>query len=189
MLTAAAAVAASPAFAEECRIGPPPHQKGPLVWMDMDQVELDAAYDQLFYAPFFRLESLKRFASNSEIARSRVGKPRREAYGPTEFEKLDIYRTNRPNAPIFVFIHGGAWLGEEAKDYGFPAELFVNAGATFVALDFVAIDEAGGDLRVTADQVRRGVAWVYKNAASFGGDPNRFYIAGIRASHWCRRSQ
>ena len=114
MLAAAAAMGASRAFAEECRIGPPPHQKGPLVWMDMDQVELDAAYDQAFYAPLAP-EFMKRRASNSEIARSRVGQPRREAYGPTEFEKLDIYRANRPNAPIFVFIHGGAWLGEEAK--------------------------------------------------------------------------
>jgi hypothetical protein len=124
--------------------------------MGMDQAELDAAYDQVFYAPL-KLESLKRLASNSEIARSRAGQPRREAYGPTQFEKLDIYRTNRPSAPIFVFIHGGAWLGEEAKDYGFPAELFVNAGANFVALDFIAIGKAGGDLRVMAKQVRRGV--------------------------------
>jgi arylformamidase len=29
-----------------------------------------------------------------------------------------------------------------------------------------------------ADQVRRGVAWVYKNAKSFGGDPNRIYVSG-----------
>jgi arylformamidase len=129
---------------------------------------------------------LKRLASNSEIARSRVGQPRREAYGPTEFEKLDIYRTNRPSAAIFVFIHGGAWLGEEAKDYGFPAELFVNAGVNFVALDFIAIVKAGGDLRVMADQVRRGVAWVYKNAASFGGDASRFYIGGHSSGgHLC----
>jgi len=34
-----------------CQLGPLPHQKGPLVWMDMDQIELDAAYDQRFYAP------------------------------------------------------------------------------------------------------------------------------------------
>lgn len=26
-----------------CQLGPSPHQKGPLVWMDMDQIELDAA--------------------------------------------------------------------------------------------------------------------------------------------------
>ena len=29
-----------------------------------------------------------------------------------------------------------------------------------------------------ADQVRRAVAWVHKNAASFGGDPKRLYISG-----------
>jgi arylformamidase len=185
MLATAAAMAASPAFAEECHIGPPTHEKGPLVWMGMDQVELDAAYDQAFYAPL-RLEILKRHASISESVRARLGQPRRESYGPTEDERLDIHPTQRPNAPIFVFIHGGAWLGGEAKDFAYPADLFVNAGAHYVALDFIAIGKAGGDLRVMADQVRRGIAWTYKNAASFGGDPNRLYIGGHSSGgHLC----
>jgi arylformamidase len=114
MLVTAAAMTASPALAEDCRIGPPAHEKGPRVWMDLDQVELDAAYDQALYAPL-RLEVLKRLASNSELVRARLGQPRRESYGPSEFEKLDIYLTQRVNAPIFVFIHGGAWLGGEAR--------------------------------------------------------------------------
>src|SRR5262249_41093661 len=110
----------------------------------------------------------------------------RETYGPTEVEKLDIYRTSRSNAPIFVLIHGGAWLGGEAKNFGFPAELFVNAGAHFVALDFVAIGPARGDLGVMADQVRRAVAWVYKHAAEFGGDASRLYIGGHSSGgHLC----
>jgi len=178
-------MAASPASPEDCRIGPPPHDKGPPVWMGLDQVELDAAYDQAFYAPL-RLQILKRLASNSELTRARLGPPRRESYGPTEVEKLDIYSAKRANAPIFVFIHGGAWLRGEAKDYGYPAELFVNAGTHFVALDFIAIEKAGGDLRVMADQVRRGIAWTYKNASSFGGDPSRFYIGGHSSGgHLC----
>ena len=185
VLASAAAMAASPASPEDCRIGPPPHDKGPPVWMGLDQVELDAAYDQAFYAPL-RLQILKRLASNSELTRARLGPPRRESYGPTEVEKLDIYSAKRANAPIFVFIHGGAWLRGEAKDYGYPAELFVNAGAHFVALDFIAIEKAGGDLRVMADQVRRGIAWTYKNASSFGGDPSRFYIGGHSSGgHLC----
>ena len=37
-----------------------------------------------------------------------------------------------------------------------------------------------------ADQVRRGIAWTYKNASSFGGDPGRFYIGGHSSGgHLC----
>jgi arylformamidase len=145
--------------------------------MNLDQVELDAAYDQTFYAPLGR-QITRRNASNSELVRQRLGAPQRVAYGPTDPEKLDIYRTNRAKAPIFVFIHGGAWLGGTAADHAYPAEMFVKAGAHFVVLDFVAIGAANGDLRVMADQVRRGIAWTYKNAASLGGDPDEFYIGG-----------
>ena len=108
---------------------------------------------------------------NSDFDAARIGAPQRVAYGPTEIEKLDIYRTNRANAPIFIFIHGGNWLVGSAKQYGYPAEMFINAGAHYVALDFISVKEAGGDLSVMAAQIRGGIAWVYKNAASFGGDP------------------
>ena len=64
--------------------------------------------------------------------------------------------------------------------------MFVNAGAHYVALDFIAVKEAGGDLGVMAAQVRRAIAWVYKNAASFGGDPERIYIGGHSSGgHLC----
>ena len=99
---------------------------------------------------------------------------------------LDIYRTKQKNAPIFVFIHGGAWLGGAAKDYGYPAEMFVNTGAHYVAIDFIAIKEAGGDLSVMAKQVRRAVAWVHNNAEKFGGDPSRLYVGGHSSGgHLC----
>ena len=101
VLGAAAVLAATPALAEECHIGPPAHAEGPRVWLDLDQVELDAAYDQSVYAPLGR-QILARQESNSELTRQRLGPPRREAYGPTEIEKLDIFRTKRPKAPIFT---------------------------------------------------------------------------------------
>jgi arylformamidase len=185
MLTATAAVAATPALADACPVGPPAHEKGPLVWRDMDQVELDAAYDQRVYAPMID-QIQQRRASNSEAARARIGAPLRVSYGPSEAEKADIYRTKRAKAPVFVFIHGGAWLGGEAKNYGDSAELFVNAGAHYIALDFIAIRAAGGDLRVMANQVRSGIAWAYKNIASYDGDPDHFYVGGHSSGgHLC----
>jgi arylformamidase len=154
-----------------------PRGKGPLVWLNMDQKELDDAYDQSVWAPNQRHISKRRDLTN-ERTLARIGPPERVAYGPTEIEKLDVYKTKRANAPIQVFIHGGAWRSGSARGSASYAETFINAGAHYVALDFVAVQNAGGSLMTVADQVRRAVAWVYKNAASFGGDPNRLYISG-----------
>ena len=154
-----------------------PNVKGPRVWLDMDQKELDDAYDQTVYAPNQKLLALRRAAA-SKATLARLGEPMRLAYGPTEIEKLDIYKTSRPNAPVNVYIHGGAWRNGQAKDFAFPAEVFINAGAHFVVVDFVQITETGGDLMPMVGQVRSALAWVYKNAASFGGDADRIYITG-----------
>ena len=54
----------------------------------------------------------------------------------------------------------------------------MRAGAHWVGLDFDGVEGTNGDLLPMADQVRRAVAWVYKNAKSFGGDPNRIYVSG-----------
>ena len=150
--------------------------KGPRVWLDMDQKELDDAYDQAVYAPNSEQVALRRNV-NSAAVRARL-KPQRLAYGPTEIEKLELYITQAPNAPVMVSIHGGAWRAGAAKDNAEAADLFVNAGAHLAVLDFVNVTDAGGSLFPMVEQVRRGVAWVYQNAKSFGGDPSRVYICG-----------
>ncbi len=147
------------------------------VFLDYDQKALDDAYDQAVYAPN-RDQVLARLAYASELVRKRIGAPERYRYGDAEIEGLDVYRTKKAGAPINVFIHGGAWRAGLARDYGFPAEMMVNAGANFVALDFNNVLETGGDLMKMAEQVRRGIAWAWKNATSFGGDPDRLYVSG-----------
>src|SRR5262245_38161251 len=179
MLGTAATMVTTAAFAEGCPVGPPQHHKGPLVFMDYDQVELDASYDQVYYEPLIARVS-QRLDSNSDGTRARIGAPQRAAYGPTEIEKLDIYRTSRPNAPVFVFIHGGNWRVGSAKQYGYPAEMFINAGAHYVALDFIAAKEAGGDLgrwRRRYGEVSRGstrmprASVAIRNVSSSGAIP------------------
>ncbi len=84
--------AATPSlFAQQQRIGPPAHTKGPKVYLDYDQVELDSVYDQASYAPNMR-QITERWASNSEIFRTRWGVPARFSYGTGSSEKLDVYR-------------------------------------------------------------------------------------------------
>jgi arylformamidase len=153
--------------------------------MDLDQVELDSAYNQSEYAPMIG-QILQRYASRSAEVRSRLGEPKRFSYGPTPIEALDVFPARMPNAPVFVFVHGGAWRSGEARDYAFAAELFVAAGVNFVVLDFVSVDAASGDISVMARQVRNAIAWTYKNATTFGGDPSRFYVGGHSSGgHLC----
>ena len=82
--------------------------RGPAVWLDMDQQELDDAYDQAVYAPN-REQVHHRRHFNSARARAALGEPLRFAYGPTEFEGIDVYCTRRAHAPVAVYAHGGAW--------------------------------------------------------------------------------
>jgi arylformamidase len=173
----AAGIAATPAqaFAQQAST---PSEKGPTVWLDMDQQELDDAYNQSKYAPNFQ-QVMKRYASNSNVMRQRIGEPRRESYGPTAIERLEIYSPKYTKAPIHIHIHGGAWLQRPATDYAFPAELLINAGAHYVVPDFVSVSETKGDLMPMVDQVRRSIAWTVQNASRFGGDPTRVYLSGF----------
>lgn len=118
-----------------------------------------------------------RWHSNSARTRARLGPPLRRRYGPGAIEELDIFRTDAP-APVFVFIHGGAWRAGSAKQYSAPAEMFVRGGAHYVAPDFTTVQDADGSLFPMAEQVCRAIAWVWRNAASFGGDPQRIYVGG-----------
>ena len=152
-------------------------RRGPSVWLGMDQAELDAAYDQTVWTPNLQ-QVIARNTANSECARARLGPPLHYDYGPTAIEGLDVYRTKVPGAPINIFIHGGAWRQARARDFAFLADLFVEAGAHLVVPDFAWVQDVGGNLGTLADQVRRAVAWVYRNASRFGGDPERIYVSG-----------
>jgi len=150
---------------------------GSPVWLDMDQKELDDAYSQFIYAPNIG-QVIDRWRTNSALVRSRLGEPLRFAYGTGPVESLDVYPTTEPNAPVHIFIHGGAWQQGTANNYGFPAELFVTSGAHYVVPDFSWIQDVGDSLYPLADQLRRAVAWVYRNAEKFGGNADRLYLSG-----------
>jgi arylformamidase len=156
-----------------------PRTKGPIVWMGMDQTELDNAYDQAVYAPNQPLVHARRDTANAR-AKARLGAPLRFQYGASEIESVDVYRTkkNPDNAPINIYVHGGAWRNGRSANFAFLSEMIVDAGAHSVIADFNNIDDVGGNLMTMAKQVRAAVAWVYNNAQKFGGDKNRLYVTG-----------
>lgn len=100
-------------------------------------------------------------------------------YGPTLAETLDVFPADTPNAPVFVFIHGGYWRSLSSKDFsctalGLQARGIATVVVNYALCPYVTIDEI-------TRQNRAAVAWVLRNAASFGGDPSRVAIGGHSA--------
>lgn len=118
----------------------------------MDQHDLDEAYDQAVYA-FNRDNIFERGREANARALAKIGAPRRVNYGPREIEQNLIYRAERPGAPTLIFIHGGAWHSGRSAPAAM-AEVYVNAGAHFVSVDFDGV----GDLFPMVDQCSRAVA-------------------------------
>jgi arylformamidase len=172
------ALATEPASAQRCPLEPPPRTRGPNVWLELDQQELDEAYDQSVYA-FNQSFIQEQRDERNEAALKVLAKPDRVAYGPAEIEKVDIYKTRRPNAPVMIYLHGGAWRSGRSAQGAYLAEPFVNAGAHFINVEFNNVPETDGRLEPMVDQCRRAVAWTYRNAASFGGDANALYLGGF----------
>ncbi len=148
-----------------------------MVFLSYSQEELDRAYNQRAYAVNQEQVEL-RLKARSQEARQRLGMPWRLSYGESTAERLDIFESHDAPAPTVVYVHGGAWRGGSAENSAFPAEVLIDADVNYVALDFSLVDDAGGSLYPMVEQVRKAVAWVYHNTASFGGDPGRIHLVG-----------
>jgi arylformamidase len=169
------ALATDDASAQRCPATPPVRAKGPAVWLDYDQQDMDEMYDQSVFA-FNQRHLLARSDANNAISAAIIGKAERFAYGSDPIEGVDIWKTRKPNAPVLIYLHGGSWQSGRSADFALYAEPYINAGAHFVSVDFTNVRATKGDLFPLVDQCRRAVGWTYRNAAKFGGDPERLYL-------------
>jgi arylformamidase len=148
------------------------------VFLDYTQDELDRAYDQAAWVP--NIEAMRTLTQTlSADVRARREHVER-SYGPTADETLEILPTARPRAPVVLFIHGGRWLAQPHNAFIHFADTIVDAGAHLVAARFAALPPTPGEIRMPmiVDQLRRAVAWLHHNAASFGGDPAQIHLIG-----------
>lgn len=149
-----------------------------IVYMGRTRAELECQYDIDKSVPDPGMY-LARYGAESERVRRMLTCTLDIPYGAHPLEKLDIYPGAQPDAPVAVFIHGGGWRGSSKTARGFPAESFVAAGMTYVAIDYPLAPAASMDEIVAA--VRRAIAWLWKNGASHGAGRDRIFVMGNSA--------
>jgi arylformamidase len=98
------------------------------------------------------------------------------AYGESPAETLDLFMAEADGAPVHMYIHGGYWQANSKKSSSFIARPLVEAGGHVAVIDYglcpnVTIDEIGR-------QCRAALAWLWREAERFGGDPERITVSG-----------
>lgn len=103
------------------------------------------------------------------------------AYADGPRHKLDIYAPEQRGdaAPVVFFIYGGGWSRGERSDYQFAGRALASRGFVTVIADYRLVPEVTypGFLEDSAKALR----WVQDNIATYGGDPNRLFLAGHSA--------
>ena len=147
------------------------------IYAGYSQEELDLEYDMRRRCPHFAETFASMEVHNERTVADfecRLDVP----FGDRPGERLDIWPGSGAS-PILLFIHGGYWRAFDKKMFRFVAQLFVEAGACVVLNNYDLCPDVSMD-EITR-QNRAALAWIYKNAASIGGDPGRMHVTGHSA--------
>ncbi|MDT8989923.1 alpha/beta hydrolase [Curvibacter sp. APW13] len=151
----------------------------PTLYREFDtQAALDAQYNPSAGLPPGVNPALP-YVEAAQQARSTLRHTLDVPFGPTLHETLDIFPADTPNAPVFVFIHGGYWRAFSSKEFSGVALGLQPLGITTVVVNYalcpwVSIDEI-------TRQCRAAVAWTLRNIQHHGGDPTRVAVGGHSA--------
>lgn len=156
------------------------------IFRGYDQQGLDAQYNNRTRFPDFE-QHFDRWSAWSEETRRKLPCRLDVPFGPTPLEKLDLFPADGKGAPkgsptgspIYVFIHGGYWYSLDKSHYSYVAEGMRPHGIATAVNNFALAPAA--DMDTIVEHNRRALAWLWSNAASFGGDRDRIYVCGHSA--------
>ena len=106
-------------------------------------------------------------------------------YGDHERHRLDVHTAgDEANAPVFVFVHGGGFVGGDKHVPGSPAYDYLGAWAVrngWVGVTITYRLAPEHTWPSGAQDVAQAIAWIRDNITQYGGDPDRIVVAGNSA--------
>jgi len=101
------------------------------------------------------------------------------AYGDDPYQEVAVFAASDPNGTVVAFMHGGGWTNGYKEWMAFMAPPLTAAGITFVSIGYRVAPAATWPAGV--EDAAAGIAWVYKNIVTHGGDPDRIFVGGHSA--------
>ncbi|MFM0605968.1 alpha/beta hydrolase [Paraburkholderia sediminicola] len=111
------------------------------LYRGMDTTALRAAYDNVA-AVADVAERMLGFQTRSAALYAAAPCRRDVAYGPRPRQRFDWFPCEKPDAPIFVFIHGGYWQARSKEDFAFVASGPLGCGFNVVLAEYTLAPQA-----------------------------------------------
>lgn len=139
--------------------------------------ELEYQYNPRVSVPEFPQLAKKR-SEESRKVRATHKSWRNLPYGRSPRELLDVYPAAQAS-PVLIYIHGGYWRSGSKDDNCNFVPAFIQRGVSVALLEY----DLCPNVTVTeiVRQTRAAIAWLYRNIASYRGDPSKLYISGHSA--------
>ncbi len=154
---------------------------GEAIWRDYDA---DALYAQYNNRAMIAPEALAAIKADQErradAFRAAAGRAELDvAYGPDPRERLDLFLPEGARPPLLAYIHGGYWQWNDKEPFAFLAEHLVAGGAAFANIEYALCPAV--TLSELTDQIRRALAYLWREADRFGYDRGRIVVSGHSA--------
>ena len=143
-----------------------------------DAAWFDLQYDNRRRVPDFE-QHFARWRLASKQARSRLRSHLDLPFVTDCSVSLDVFPATKGPAPVLVFIHGGYWHSLDKSDHSFVAAPFVDAGVMVVVPNYSLCPAVTID--TIALQMAHAMAWIHRNAETYGGNASRCVVAGHSA--------
>lgn len=103
------------------------------------------------------------------------------AYGPHPRQKLDVYVPDvlEPQKSAVLFFYGGSWQWGSKDQYKFVGQALASLGYVALIADYRLYPDVSFPAFV--DDAALATVWAHQNAAQYGADGSRLFVAGHSA--------
>jgi len=146
--------------------------------MNADKTNYDLLYNPRLVVKNYQ-EIFDRWGEQSERARAGLDCYLDVPYGPSEAEKMDVFRAQGKSRGLLMYIHGGYWRSLDRKRFSFVAPALAKAGITVAVPDYALCPAV--QVEDIVMQMVQACAWLYRNGENFGAPANRLQLCGHSA--------
>jgi acetyl esterase/lipase len=94
--------------------------------------------------------------------------------------RLDLFvPEGLKDAPVLIFVHGGGWTSGDKNLYSFVGRAFAEQGFVTAVINYRLSPQVQHPAHI--EDVARAFAWVYRNIAQYGGNPEKIFVMGHSA--------